>query len=87
MIEDAELSLVFSRTKEVFAKSSAATDHLPKLRIGLYGFGEDQIDERWHIDACIQHIHGHGDGQIFRTVGGFEIIDELLRAGFIVVDA
>ena len=56
-IEDQELALVLAGAEEVLAQPGAAANHLPELDFGFNRLCEHQIDDAWHINAGIEHIH------------------------------
>ena len=84
VVEDAEDELVLATAIQVLAEPGAPANHLPEFHIGLDRLGKDKVDHLGHIDAGVEHIHGHGNGQL--VVGVFKIINELLGAGIVVVD-
>ena len=84
VVEDEELGLVLGGPEEIFAQARAATDHLPELHIRLHRLGEDQVHHLGHVDAGVEHVDRDGDGQL--VVGVFEVVDELLGLGLLVVD-
>src|SRR5690625_7942732 len=64
MVENQELRLMFSRTKEIRAQARASTNHLPEFHPALYRLGKHQVDDFRHVDAVVHHIHGTSAARI-----------------------
>jgi hypothetical protein len=84
VVEDEELGLVLAGSEEVFAQARAAADHLPELHVRLHRLGEDQVHHLGHVDAGVEHVDRDGDGQL--VLGVLEVVDELVRLRFLIVD-
>src|SRR5690625_5492247 len=64
MVENQELGLMFSRTKEIRAQARASTNHLPEFHPALYRLGKHQVDDFRNVDACVEHINCNSDAYI-----------------------
>lgn len=84
VIEDQELALVLTWTKQVFAETGAAPDHLPELDLALHRLGEDKIHHLGDVDARVQHVYRDCYAQVtFRLL---ELVDQLPGPRLLGVD-
>ena len=86
-VKDIKLLFVFAISKDIRAKTSTATNHLPKFNLRADYLKEYQVQHLRHIDAGVEHIDRNGYlnvafGCLFRLG---KIIKQILRIGGIVI--
>ena len=86
VIEDEELRFVAARSKEVGTQARASANHLPKLGRAPHELEEHQVDHAHRIHTRVHHVHGNGDLRINLFVRFFELVQEVLRLAFVVVN-
>ena len=82
-VEDIETLLILS-AEDSRTQSGATANHLPELDFTLDDLEENQVQDVRYVDTRIQHIHGNGYLRLLVT--DFELVDEVLRIGDVVVN-
>lgn len=82
-VEDIEAVLILA-AKDTRAQTGIAANHLPELDLALDDLEEHQVQDVRYVDARIQHIYGNGYLRL--SIPDFELVDEVLRIGDVVVD-
>ena len=82
-VEDIEAVLILA-AKDTRTQTGTAANHLPELDLALDDLEEHQVQDVRYVDARIQHIYGNGYLRL--SIPDFELVDEVLRIGNVVVD-
>lgn len=82
-VKDIEAVLILT-AKDTRTQTGSAANHLPELDLALDDLEEHQVQDVRYVDTRIQHIHT--DGYLRLSITDFELVDEVLRIGDIVVD-
>ena len=86
VVEDFELRFVAARSKEVGAQPRPSANHLPELGRTPHELEKDEVHNAHRIHARVHHINGNGDLRINLLVRFFELVQEVLRLAFVVVN-
>ena len=83
-IKDDKLLLILAYTQQILAQTGTTTFHLLKFYLRVNWLEEYQVQDLWHIDTSIKHIHTHSNTWL--VIYLLKLVEQMLLLSLLIVN-